>query len=220
MHPPLPMRNNIPVAQPQPAVEDVLRDFRLGRNPEDSFRALFTHFYPQVYRFFVRKGLSPEDSKDLTQEVFFSVYKGLRDIQNETQFASWLFTIARNTFTNELEKRHAKKRSGIQVVRTQDSGEDTDLDHLPARAATDSLQHVLDREKTEKLAAALQTLPPQMRRCVQLRVAEDSTYEEIALVLGISVNTVKAHLHKARKTLQERLASYFAVGELLNPEDR
>jgi RNA polymerase sigma-70 factor (ECF subfamily) len=209
------MRNNVPVAQPQPAVEDALRDFRHGRNREESFRALFLRYYPQVHRFFLRKGLPTEDASDLTQEVFFSVYKGLGDIQNEAHFASWLFTIARNTFTNDLEKKHARKRSGLHVMPRRESDDEVgDLDQLPSAAATDSLQQVLDREKTEKLTAALQTLPPQMRRCVQLRVAEDSTYEEIALVLGISVNTVKAHLHKARKTLQERLASYFAVPEL------
>jgi RNA polymerase sigma-70 factor (ECF subfamily) len=215
------MRNNIAVAQLQPAVEEVLRDFRHGRNPEESFRVLFVRFHPQVHRFFLRKGLPPEDAKDLTQEVFLSVYKGLKDIQDETHFASWLFTIARNTFSNDLEKRHARKRSGIHVLPKND-GEDgpADLDRLPSATATDSLRHVLDREKTEKLTAALETLPTQMRRCVQLRVAEDSTYEEIALVLGISVNTVKAHLHKARKTLQDKLASYFAVGDLLHQKER
>jgi RNA polymerase sigma-70 factor, ECF subfamily len=215
------VRNYGAVAQPQPALEDVLRDFRHGRNPEECFRALFTRFYPQVHRFFLRKGLPPEDASDLTQEVFFSVYKGLGAIQDETHFASWLFTIARNTFTNDLEKKHARKRSGIHVLpATRDADDQADLDQLPSAAAGDALQDVLDREKTAKLTAALETLPRQMRRCVQLRVADDSSYEEIALVLGISINTVKAHLHKARKTLQERLAGYFGNIELLKPEDR
>jgi RNA polymerase sigma-70 factor (ECF subfamily) len=212
------VRNNVPVAQPQPAIEDLLRDFQQGRDREACFHVLFTRFYPQVCRFFIRKGMSPEDSRDLTQDVLFSVYKGLGAIQDESHFVSWLFTIARNTFTNELEKRHAKKRSGIHVLPKKGADEAT-LDDLPATATDDALQRMLDREKTEKLSAALETLPPQMRRCVQLRVAEDSSYQEIAVVLGISVNTVKAHLFKARKSLQEKLGSYFRGVEMLNPED-
>jgi RNA polymerase sigma-70 factor (ECF subfamily) len=215
------MRNNVAVALAQPALEDLLREFRHGRNPEESFRALFTRFYPQVHRFFLRKGMSPEDAADLTQEVFFSVYKGLGTIEDEAHFTSWLFTIARNAFTNELEKKHAKKRSGIHVVRRQDAEDETpDLDYLPSPVSNDGLRQVLDREKTEQLAAALEALPPQMRRCVQLRVGEDSTYDEIAVVLGISVNTVKAHLHKARKALEGKLAPYFADLRVLSPEDR
>ena len=49
-----------------------------------------------------------------------------------------------------------------------------------------------------------------MRRCAQLRVVHDLSYLEIAALLNISVNTVKAHLHQAQKALRSRLSSYFA----------
>jgi RNA polymerase sigma-70 factor (ECF subfamily) len=161
------------------------------------------------------QGLSP----DLAQDVLFSVYTGLGSVQDETHFAGWLFRIAKNAFTNELEKRHAKKRSAIYGIPKKGS-EDAGLDEIPSPSAHNALQDMLDREKTDKLIEALETLPPQMRRCVQLRVAEDSTYEEIAVVLGISVNTVKAHLFKARKSLEQKLGSYFRDMDLLNPGDR
>lgn len=213
------MRNNVPVKQSEPLLEDILRDFQAGRDREGCFRILFTRFYPQVYRFFLRKGMPPEDSTDLTQDVLFSVYRNLGTVQNESHFTGWLFRIARNAFTNELEKRHAKKRSAIYAVPKKGS-EDNDLDEIASPSAHNALQDMLDREKTDKLIGALETLPPQMRRCVQLRVAEDSTYEEIAVVLGISVNTVKAHLFKARKSLEEKLGSYFRGMDMLNPRDR
>jgi RNA polymerase sigma-70 factor (ECF subfamily) len=206
------------MAPPQQTLEDILQDFQQGHDREGSFRALFTLFYPQVHRFFLRKRMPPEDCRDLTQDVFLSVYKGLGAIQDATHFKGWLFTIARNAFVNELTKRHAKKRSGIQVMAKQDSN-DTDFDAFPSSASEDALESMLDRERTEKLTEALSMLPQQMRRCVQLRVAEDSTYEEIAAVMGISVNTVKAHLHKARKSLQEKLGSYFRDLSRLSPED-
>jgi RNA polymerase sigma-70 factor (ECF subfamily) len=209
---------NDPVKQCEPPLDGILRDFQAGRDREGCFRILFTRFYPQVHRFFVRKGMTPEDSTDLTQDVFFSVYKNLGTIQNESHFVGWLFRIAKNAFTNELEKRHAKKRFAIYDDPTK-SSQDAGLDELASPAAHDVLQDMLDRERTNKLVEALETLPPQMRRCVQLRVAEDSTYEEIAVMLGISVNTVKAHLFKARRSLAEKLGSYFQSMDVLNPGD-
>jgi RNA polymerase sigma-70 factor (ECF subfamily) len=197
------------------AVEDILRDLQRGHDNEANFHELFVRFYPQIYRFFLRKGIPPEDCRDLTQDVFFSVYKGIGSIQDQSHFVQWLFTIARNAFTNEVVRRHAQKRSVLQ----QETGE-MDLDQIAREDSPTVLSSILDREKADKLAEALTTLPPQMRRCVQLRVAADSSYEEISVALGISINTVKAHLHKARKSLQEKLGSYFVGIDTSEPERR
>ncbi len=191
------------------SLEDILRDLQGGRDTDGNFHALFTRFYPQVYRYFSRKGMPPEDCRDLTQDVFFSVYKGIGAIQDHGHFVQWLFTIARNTFTNEVVRKHAQKRFALQ----RENGE-VDLDQFASDESASSLQEMLDREKADKLLEALQTLPPQMRRCVHLRVVSNSSYEEIAAVLGVSVNTVKAHLHKARKALQEKLGTHFKAVEV------
>jgi RNA polymerase sigma factor (sigma-70 family) len=74
---------------------------------------------------------------------------------------------------------------------------------------TDPEQAMLEKEKCEKLRQALHELPGQMRRCVQLRV-EDCPTQDIAAVLRISINTVKAHLHQAKRILREKLAPYFS----------
>ena len=208
------------MAQPQPAIGQLLDDLRAGREIERCFRTLFEMYYPQVCRFFIRKGLSTEDARELAQDVFFSVYRGLGSIQDESHFTSWLFTIARNMFVNELERRHAKKRSGLRIVEKSESGEQDILDTLPSTAAVDTLRAMLEEEKVQKLTAALETLPPQMRRCIQLRVTEGCTYDQIAVFMGISVNTVKAHLHKARKQLYDKLSPYFRKDEILGDEER
>ena len=67
----------------------------------------------------------------------------------------------------------------------------------------------LQKEKLEKLHEALVHLPKQMRHCAQLRVVHEMSYAEIADLMGISVNTVKAHLHQAQKALRAQLSSYF-----------
>ena len=62
--------------------------------------------------FFVVDGApTPEDARDLTQEVFLAVYKGLPELAEPAQFLGWLFVIARNVFHHSLEKQYAQKRS-------------------------------------------------------------------------------------------------------------
>ena len=66
----------------------------------------------------------------------------------------------------------------------------------------------------EILSRAIAGLPPQMRRCVRLRVFQDLDYDEIAEVLQISPSTVKVQLFKARKRLQMELEDSFVDFDL------
>jgi len=194
-------------------IDSIITEFQQGRDSQRNFQLLFERFYDRVWRFFQRKGFSPEDSEELTQEVFLSVYKGLTELRGPEQFQSWLFAVARNTYVNELERLHARKREGVQVSLEEEVGEGEDLtlaERLPAGPGSIPIETILDRERIETLHEAMMQLPEQMRRCVQFRVLQDASYQEIATVMEISINTVKAHLFKARETLRERLRPYFA----------
>jgi RNA polymerase sigma-70 factor, ECF subfamily len=202
-------------ASDEKPLADVIRDFQSQSSHDANFKLLFERYFAQVFRFFQRKGLAPEDCRDLTQEVFLSVYRSLGDLRDARQFPVWLFTIARNAFVNELERKHAGKRRATQVwpqKRTEEP-EPADMDAYPSASAS-ALDHVLDAEKRSRLVDALRLLPLQTRRCVQLRIGEENSYEQISAILGISVNTVKAHLHKARRELKDKLAPYFGQVEI------
>ena len=190
---------------------EVIREIKQGLNVESNFHWLFNRHHAQILRFFRRKGFDPEVCRDLTQDTFVSVYKGLKDLRQEEQFESWLFAIAHNVWCSLIESRSAQKRSAM--VLSLDGEEESD-DRLPiasrlADQSADPLTAALEKEKLEKLREALQHLPQQMRRCAQLRVVHDLSYVEIAALLGISVNTVKAHLHQAQKALRTQLSAYF-----------
>jgi RNA polymerase sigma factor (sigma-70 family) len=62
----------------------------------------------------------------------------------------------------------------------------------------DPLARLTERERTETLHVAMTRLSPQRRRCCQLRYVDRLKYREIASVMAISIETVKAHLHQAR----------------------
>jgi RNA polymerase sigma-70 factor (ECF subfamily) len=190
---------------------ELIREIKQGLNVEANFHWLFDRHYAQVLRFFRRKAFDPEICRDLTQETFFSVYKGLKDLRQEELFESWLFAIAHNVWCSLIESQTAQKRSGL-LLSLEGESESDDRPSIAARLtdqSADPLAAALEKEKLEKLREALQHLPQQMRRCAQLRVVHDLSYAEIAALLGVSVNTVKAHLHQAQKALRTQLSSYF-----------
>ena len=190
---------------------EVIRETKQGLNVEANFHWLFTRHQGQILRFFRRKGFDPESCRDLTQDTFVSVYKGLKDLRHEEQFESWLFAIAHNVWCSQIERQTAQKRS-VMLLSLEGESESDDRPSIAARVAdqsADPLTVALDKEKLEKLSEALQQLPQQMRRCAQLRVVHDLSYAEIAALMGISINTVKAHLPQAQKALRTPLSSYF-----------
>ncbi len=190
---------------------ELIREIKQGLNVEANFQWLFERHHAQILRFFRRKGFDREDCRDLTQETFVSVYKGLKELRQEEQFESWLFAIAHNVWCSSIESRTAQKRS-VMLLSLEGEGESGDRPSIAARVAdrsADPLTVALEKEKLEKLREALQHLPKQMRRCAQLRVVHDLSYSEIAGLMNISVNTVKAHLHQAQQALRAQLSSYF-----------
>jgi len=192
--------------------ETIIRQLQHGQEWEENFRLLFERYYDQVYRFFRRKGLSSEDCRDLTQETFFSVYKGVGELRDAARFENWLYRIAKHVYINEMERRGAKKRAALQVSLEEQLAQSSERDRETVRAAEgggDPMEMVLEREKLKKLREAMQQLPPQMQRAVYLRVVKELSVQEIAAVLNVSVNTVKSHLHQARRVLKEKLSSVF-----------
>lgn len=198
---------------PDKTTEELIREIKQGLNVEENFRQLYERHYAQIFVFFRRKEFLPEDAHDLTQETLFSVYRGLKDLRDATLFKSWVFSIARNTARSKHEQDNAKKRIPKPVsIDQQPAGESEDSPPLAARIsdpADDPLKSLLKQERQEKLFEAVQQLSEQKRLCTQMRVVNDMQYQEIADLMGISVNTVKAHLNQAKDDLRKKLGEHF-----------
>ncbi len=185
---------------------------RLDDDRDASFRRVFKTFYRPIFRFFEKRGFSIDVCHDLTQETFLRVYNGMEGFRGEAPFEAWLFQIAANTYRNALRHKDAQKRAGthLSIVeadqRQEQSAGEIRSDALTDDAERDPLNNVLRNERLSILRESVSSLPEQMRRCVELRVYQDLSYQEIALLMRISVETVKAHLHQARKQLKTKIA--------------
>jgi RNA polymerase sigma-70 factor (ECF subfamily) len=168
--------------------------------------ALFLRYYRPLVVFFSRRGFSAEEARDLTQETFLKVFKYGEQFRGESHAATWLFQIATNVSRNTLRHQGTAKRDAEEMSVSAPEGAEA-AESVPD--TSDPLRDVLSEERVRLLREALRDLPPQMRRCVLLRVEHDLKYREIAELLRISIETVKAHLYQARHHLRGTLAPYF-----------
>jgi len=200
------------IGQRAEATAAILAEIQAGLSVETNFRRLIELYYAPVHKFFANRGFSPDDCLDLTQETFLGIYTSIGSFRHEAGFDTWLFKVATNVVRKRLRWRLAEKRSG-QEVPLEDAVEVAQPAAGPAPepppAPPDA---VLERERSRLLRAAVEKLPPQMRRCLMLRVYQDLKYREIAEAMHLSIETVKAHLYQARSRLQQELGDYFDGG--------
>ena len=195
------------------SADAIFEELQAGIRREENFHLLFDLYYGRVFRFFAKRGIPPEDCRDLAQETFVGVYRGIGAFRGEAELDAWIFKIAVNLYRKRLRWGAAEKRAGTTVALDSAAPRSAEIPAdgpaaLPAEgSAPDS--RILDRERSRLLRAAVQTLPDQMRNCLILRVYHDLKYREIAAALRISIETVKAHLFQARVRIKGSLGDYF-----------
>jgi RNA polymerase sigma-70 factor (ECF subfamily) len=118
------------------------------------------------------------------------------------RFDAWLFSVARN-----LAIDHLRRKPGFSLDAAEEDGQ-APIDRLEGSGA-DPLEQVLEFERGTILAAAMEELPAIHREVLTLRFEEDMKLEEIAIVAGIPLSTVKSRLHRAtdglRRLVEARL---------------
>ncbi|HEY0510300.1 MAG TPA: sigma-70 family RNA polymerase sigma factor [Thermoanaerobaculia bacterium] len=207
--------NNDDSTPPDDPVLRLVEEIQQGIRVEENFEELFRRFRPSVHSYFFRKRFTTEESKDLTQDVFLRVFKSIDSFRRESRFERWLWEIVTNIYFNEIRKRKTEKRRGFeQSLDAPGQGEEgpSPAMEIPADEPSPE-EYILLAERLGTLRTALHELPDQMRRCCLLRYEQGLKYQEIAVVMKISIETVKAHLHQARKRLIAQLGGEKDVGK-------
>lgn len=174
------------------------------------FEEVFAEYFQRVFYFFRRKGFSHQDAEDLTQETFLRVFEHVEGVHNPPALRTWVFTVMTNVWRNRLRDQGAQKRAHTEVAL---DGQD-EVSPAVDRAVSlppEQEEQVLEGERREQLRLAMAELAPRMRRCVRLRLEKGHKYKEIAVILGIKIDTVKAQLHQAKAILKEKLGEYFDI---------
>ena len=168
----------------------------------DAFGVLVHKYQEMVYAYAFQKVRNEEDAQDVTQEVFWRAYHGLYQLRHPHRFRSWLYTI----MSNECKRRLVRIIKTRQLETALEDATDDALRIEPAYATPTEGWRV-------DLEQALSELPDDNRVAVSMFYMGDNSLKEISEFLGVSVNTVKGKLYRARQQLGSALSERY--GRLL-----
>lgn len=150
----------------------------------------------------LRMSVDRQDAEDLVQEIFLRMVSSLPRFQGKSAFATWMYRLSHNTCIDAF-RRGARDRAR-RLTRAPDDEQEDPLDRLAARFGDPEAE--LDATIQEcYLGQALAELPETYREIVRLRLGEGRSNEEVARLLGATVDSVKSKLRRARNLLRGRL---------------
>ena len=173
---------------------------RAGEKDHEAFRQLVEKHQEKVFRVCLGFLKNPQDAEDLTQEVFFRIYKNARRFRGDSKVSTWIYRIAVNLCINRLRKESRLRRL-ISFGALSGPGE---LERIPGDAG--SPESLLERrERQEILNRALGRLPSNQRIAFTLHRIEGLSHEEIAGIMKCSHSAVESRIHRAKLNLQKHL---------------
>ena len=180
----------------EPKLQELLERIS-GKSDEIAFRQLYEIFTPGLLRFSFSFLKKKELSEEVVADVFFNIWvhrNNLKDIEN---IKAYLFTSARNTALNYLDKE--KRYKAIQ------------LDDLSVPLQIDEIcpeSELISKELKEAIGRAIDHLPERCKLIYSLAKIEQLKYKEISQILDISVKTIDHQLTIAIKKIGCEIRNY------------
>ena len=188
----------------RPSAEEEARFLAALRSRDErAFNTLVTRYQDRVYNLVYRFLGGQEEARDVAQEVFVTVFEKIETYRGESSLATWIFRIATNHAKNRIKylaRRYDRKQESFDAMPVQPAESRFSARvPRPDEAATQAeLSALVDR--------ALAQLDEEQRIVVVLRDIEGQSYEDIAIITGLQLGTVKSRIHRARLRLKELLA--------------
>lgn len=177
----------------------------LRRRDERAFNALVLRYQDRVYNLILRLLGSPEEARDVAQEVFVTVFEKIDLFRGESQLGTWIYRVASNHAKNRI------KYLSRRMDRQRDSFEDMPVPPSSGRlsASFPSPEQAVEGQRLSAfLERALAALDDEQRTVVVLRDVDGQTYDAIATITGLNLGTVKSRLHRGRLRLKESLDAW------------
>ena len=188
---------------PNPKFEvDCIRRILAGER--QLFHALISPCERAIYFLLLSLLRNEAEADDAAQETAIKVYLNLKNFRGDSQFRTWVLSIARNEGLGRLRKAGTRREDSLDADTDEQTG-----DYTPAILTSwrEVPSEALERQELgAMLRRAIEGLPEIYRNVVLLRDIEEMDVRETAAALGITEGTVKVRLHRARAVLQRELA--------------
>jgi RNA polymerase sigma-70 factor (ECF subfamily) len=164
---------------------------------------IFATYHARIRSYILGMVHDLAEADDLTQDVFVQVHRKLGSLRHQDALVSWLYRIATHVCYDRFLKSSRQPRieslDDGEAISTCSESEDSDVVRL---------DRVLERkEMSACVRKYIEELRPEYRQVIVLHDLEELTNPEIAEMLGVSLDTVKIRLHRARRKLEEVLSA-------------
>lgn len=170
----------------------------LRRRDPDLLDRLIEQYQHRLLRYLVYLAGNRDLAEDLFQETWIRVLERGHQYDGKHEFGTWLYTVARNLTIDYLRKKRL-----VSLDRLLEDEEHAPPEPLDTRPL--AWEIVAQHEQAEHISAALVSIPVEYRETVVLRFQEGLALEEIAMVTGAKLGTVKSRLYRGLNLLMSRL---------------
>lgn len=173
-----------PVATIQPEQNWAETLGRVAAQDKQAFAALYDHFAPRIKGWVMKMGAPAGKAEDIVQDVMLQIWRRAGQFDRARADAgTWIFAIARNRYIDLIRQ---EKRPEIAI---------DDPVMISDEATPEEAMH--DRERAERVSAALSQLPAAQRQIIEQSYFAELTQQEIAAQDGLPLGTVKSRLRLA-----------------------
>jgi RNA polymerase sigma-70 factor, ECF subfamily len=174
----------------------------------DEFEAFVRRYQDMVFATAVRLLGNQADAEDVAQTVFLKAFQRFDEIGTSEAAPGWLKTVARNACLNHLSRYRSRWRLFSELDR-EGTGDRAETFESTLTSGDDSPALALEeRVEREQLEDALRRLPDHQRVPIVLYHFEEMSYQEIALMLRVSLGKLKTDIHRGRESLRRMLAEH------------
>ena len=191
------------------AMDRLLVD-RFKGGDASAFDEMVSRYWDRIFSMVNQLLRNPQDAEEVTQDAFIRAHRGLANFRGDSAFSTWLYQIATNLARNRYWYWWRRKRDkSVSFDAPMGPDNDTTLaEIIPAEVETPD-DITVSREFVARIGKGMERLGTKHREILVLRNIKNMSYEEIALVLGISVGTVKSRIARARESLRSKLGEDF-----------
>lgn len=169
---------------------DLVREVKAG--DRSAFSELVRRHQKAIYRLALRFSRDHGTAEDIVQESFVKAYQKLNLFEERSSFKSWLFRIAINSSKNKL--------------RSSQSHQSLDIEEVTLAVAPVVETDMEYREVQSLIGLEVEKLPERQRVALTLRVFEDLSFQEIAVIMDCPYDTAKANYRHAVMKLKKVLS--------------
>jgi len=174
-----------------------------------AFRQLVERHQRRAFAIALALVRDENDARELVQDAFLRVYKGIHNFQGGSSFFTWLYRIITN-LSIDLIRKPGRQLVDIDEARFEsDESQEAEFPLLSRVDGADPADVVRRREIAQRLQVALDALPPYHRGVIVMREIEGLSYEEMAQSMGVSKGTIMSRLFHARQKLQKALTDCY-----------